>query len=111
MSNDISFTEFVRKPFVVEAVEVTVDNIEQIAEFVGTMDHKDDGTPFIKVNRKIVPNVLKVYPGFYMTRMGDNIRCYTKRIFLAQFIEQTPEIREWVDFMNGDTIVPEEVAS
>lgn len=98
----MEFTEFVRKPFVVEAVEVTTDNIEEIAEFVGTLRKKDDGTPFIQVDRRLIPNVFRVFPGFWMTRMGDNIRCYSKRIFTDQFTEITPEIKTWVEFIGKD---------
>jgi hypothetical protein len=96
----MEFTTFVRKPFKVEAVEVTTNNIGDIAEFVGTLRHKDNGTPYIQVDRRLVPNVFRVYPGFWMTKMGDNIRCYSKRVFEEQFIVNTDEINQWVNFMN-----------
>lgn len=103
----VEFNEFVRKPFVVDAVEITEDNIKEIAEYIGEFQTKKDGTPYIYVNRKIVPNVFRVYVGFYMTKMGDNIRCYTPKIFHAQFTDMTPDIKKWVDFMNTDTIIEE----
>lgn len=96
----MEFTTFVRKPFRVEAVEVTAENISDIAGFVGTLRHKDNGTPYIQVDRRLVPNVFRVYPGFWMTKMGDNIRCYAKRVFEEQFIANTDEINQWVNFMN-----------
>lgn len=98
----MEFTKFVRKPFTVEAVEVTEENITDIAEFVGTLREKEDGTPYIQVDRRLVPNIFRVYPGFWMTKMGDNIRCYSKRIFNEQFVESDPAIMEWVHFMNGE---------
>lgn len=98
----MEFTTFVRKPFTIEAVEITEDNIEAVAEFVGTLRKKDDGTPFIQVDRRLVPNIYRAYPGFWMTKMGDNIRCYSKRIFEEQFVEDTPEIDKWVKFMNRE---------
>ena len=94
---------FVRKPFTVEAVEVTRENIAEVAEFVGILRENNDGTPYIQVDRRLVPNVYRVYPGFWMTRMGDNIRCYSKKIFKNQFTEVTPDIKNWVEFMNKDT--------
>ena len=107
----MEFTTFVRKPFIVEAVEVTEENIADIAEHVGTLQEKADGTPFIKVNTRLVPNVFRVFPGFWMTKMGDNIRCYSKRIFEEQFVESDQKIMDWVEFMNGKTkAVTEEVA-
>lgn len=100
----MDFSPFVRKPFVVEAIEVTEDNINEIAEFVGTLRKKDNGTPFIQVDRRLVPNIFRVFPGFWMTRMGDNIRCYSKRAFFEQFVENTPDIDKWVQFMNKESI-------
>ena len=96
----MEFNDFVRKPFVVEAVEVTTENISEIAEFVGTLQSKADGTPFIQVDRKKIPNVYRVYPGFWMTRMGDNIRCYSRRVFTEQFVRMTPDIQDAVDVIN-----------
>jgi uncharacterized protein with HEPN domain len=98
----MGFSTFVRKPFIVEAIQVTTENIGELAELVGVLREKDNGTPYIQVDRRLVPNIYRVYPGFWMTKMGDNIRCYSKRIFMDQFIEATEEIENWVQFMNGD---------
>ena len=97
----MQFNTFVRKPFTVEAVEVTKDNIEEIAPFVGTMRQKEDGTPYIQVDRRLVPNIFRVYPGFWMTKMGDNIRCYAPKVFNEQFIKNDDKINEWVEFMGA----------
>lgn len=102
----MELTEYVRKPFVVEAVEITEENISEIAGYVGELKQKEDGTSFISVDRRLVPNIFRVYPGFYMTRMGDHIRCYSRKVFNEQFTGMTPEIKVWVDFMN----TPAEVA-
>ncbi len=96
----MDFTTFVRKPFTVEAVEVTEENIAEIAEFVGTLRQKDDGTPYIHVDRRLIPNIYRVFPGFWMTKMDDSVRCYSKQIFKKQFIESTPDIESWVIFLN-----------
>lgn len=99
--DNMQFTTFVRKPFVVDAVEVTTENIGEVAKYVGDLREKEDGTPYILVDRRLVPNVFRVYPGFFMTKMGENIRCYSRKIFKEQFTEQTDEIKNWVDFMGG----------
>lgn len=95
----MEFTTFVRKPFVVEAVEVTAENIEDVAKYIGDVREKEDGTKYILVDRRLVPNVFKVYPGFFMTKMGENIRCYSRKIFKEQFVEMADEIQPWLDFM------------
>jgi hypothetical protein len=97
----VEFTTFVRKPFVVDAIEITTQNIAEVANYIGDLREKEDGTPYILVDRRLVPNVLRVYPGFFMTKMGENVRCYSRRIFREQFTEQSEEIKPWIDFMTG----------
>jgi hypothetical protein len=98
---DLEFNSFIRKPFTVDAVQVTEDNMAEVAKLVGELKEKDDGTPFIQVDKKKVPNIYRVFPGFWMTRMGNHIRCYSPKIFHDQFVQDNPQIREWVDFVNG----------
>lgn len=93
----MEFTTFVRRPFIVEAVEVTTDNIAEIAKLVGTLREKEDGAPYINVDRRLFPNIYRVYPGFWMTKMGDNVRCYSKQVFRKQFIENSPDIEIWFE--------------
>ena len=99
----MDFDTFVRKPFVVQAVEITKENIEEVAQFVGTLRKKEDGTPYILVDQRLVPNVFRVYPGFFMTKMGENFRCYSRRIFLDQFIPKDDSTQQWLDYLNGDS--------
>lgn len=95
----LEFTEFVRKPFVIEAVMVTEENIAEIAKHVGELEKLDNGEVFIRVDRRLVPNVFRVMPGYYMTRMGDHIRCYSKKVFTEQFVGMTEDIGRWVNYM------------
>lgn len=106
---ELEFGEFVRKPFVVEAIEVTAENMKDLAEHIGTLRYKDDKTPYIAVDRRLIPNVYRVYPGFWMTRMGDNIRCYSAKIFKEQFVEKTSQMEAWVEWMNSDDRVEEPI--
>lgn len=98
----MEFTTFVRKPFTVEAVEVTTENIAELSELVGTLRQKDNGTPYIQVDRRLVPNVYRVYPGFWLTKMGDNVRCYSKRIFMEQFMPMDSETQAWILSVSGN---------
>lgn len=99
----MEFTTFVRKPFVVEAVEITAENINEVAKYIGDVREREDGTQYILVDRRLVPNVFKVYPGFFMTKMGENIRCYSRKIFKEQFVEEDESIRPWLDFMEKNS--------
>jgi hypothetical protein len=96
---EMEFTTFVRKPFVVEAVEVTAENIAEVAKYVGDLREKEDGTQYILVDRRLVPNVLRVYLGFYMTKMGENVRCYSRKIFREQFVEKDDSIDPWLELI------------
>lgn len=93
---DLVFKNFIRKPFTVEAIEITTENIEELSQYIGKIRHQGNGSPYIFVDRRFIQGVEKVYPGFWMTRMGDNIRCYSKKIFLDQFTESTPEAQAWL---------------
>lgn len=109
----MDFTQFVRRPFTVEAVLITEDNLEEIAQFVGTIARKGDGTRFIKVDRRLVPNLTRVFPGFWMTRLDDKIRCYSPKAFREQFVASDADIMSWVDFLRADAqtpVAPEVVA-
>jgi hypothetical protein len=94
-------TTYLRRPFYIEAVEITAENIEEVAKLVGEIRHNDDG-PYIQVNRDILPNMHQVYIGFFMTKMGKNIRCYSPELFREQFTPKTDAIDEWVSFVNKD---------
>lgn len=82
----MGFKKYKRKPFEVEAVEITEENIDELAQYIGTVRvREEDQVKFIQVDRRLIPNVARVYQGFYMTKMGDNIRCYSPRTFKEQF--------------------------
>ena len=100
----MEFETFVRKPFVVKAVEITEDNIEELAKFIGTLKHDEEGNPFIEVNRHKVPNIPTVHPGYWMTRMGKNTRCYAKRIFEREFVASNPQVAFLVDKINENAL-------
>lgn len=97
----MDFATFVRKPFIVEAVEITEENIAEVAEHVGKLKENEDGSHFISVNRLLFPSLYNVYPGFWMTKMGDNVRCYSKAVFKKQFIENDPDIETWIKNINS----------
>lgn len=75
-----------RKPFYIEAVQITTENIEEIAELIGrVMTKEEDGSPFIQIDNVIIPGISRAYPGFWLTIMNDRYRCYSNKIFTSQF--------------------------
>lgn len=91
----MDYVHYVRRPFEVDAVEITEDNIAEIAKLVGELKFKDD-TTYIQLDRRIIPNVTKAYIGWFMTKLetdsGTNYRCYSPKAFHEQFIEHAPTI-------------------
>ena len=105
----MEYTSFARKPFVVEAIEITAENLNDIAEMVGTIRTTVDDKVYIQVDRRLIPNIDRVFPGFWLTRMGKNIRCYSAKVFNEQFTEVTDDIKSWVDFLNVEEETSQEI--
>jgi len=86
----LTFTSFVRKPFLVEAVLITAENIDELGALLGEVKEKD-GEKFILIDRRIVPNIKKAYIGWWVTKLDDNLRCYSPKVFEKEFTDYTVE--------------------
>lgn len=98
----MKFKTFVRKPFLVQAIEITPNNLEEVAKFVGDVRRDENGSRYILVDPRLVPNVTRVYPGYFMSKMGRTVRCFSHYSFLDQFAEETPRTRSWFDFARNE---------
>ncbi len=80
-------TDFVRKPFVVKVIEVTIDNMKEVNDthHIGSLEEKEDGTPFIAVKTKKADKPFRVFPGYFVVEMGRNVRCFSRKLFFQQF--------------------------
>ena len=83
----MTFETYTRRPFVVEAMEITDDNIYDVAKMIGINGEvrERDDIKYIAVDKRIVPNIHRATAGWWLTRMGDNLRCYSPKIFNEQF--------------------------
>lgn len=85
----MEFNTYIRKPFIVEAVEITDENIEEVAALIGKIKiNEETEVAFIALDRRVIPNVGRAYVGWWLTKLGDNYRCYAPKVFTEQFIEQ-----------------------
>lgn len=90
---------WVRKPFYVEAVHVTDDNMEVVAAWCGgkILATKSDNSRYIKVNVKNAMSArqTKAFVGDWVLKSGDSFKVYKHDSFLKVF-EKTdlPEIPE-----------------
>lgn len=89
------FKKYIHKPYVVEAVTISEDNFATVADLIGHPDPEngnrvrtdEDGNPYIVPDRRLIPNVYKVYLGYILTRIGDKYHCYAPHIFEEQFTD------------------------
>ena len=82
----MNFTSFVRRPFLVEAVQITPENIDELALLLGEVKEKD-GEKHILLDRRIVPNIKRAFVGWWVTKLDDNLRCYSPKVFDKEFTQ------------------------
>lgn len=90
---EIHFDNFTRRSFDVEAVQITEENIHELARFVGEVK-SENGIEYIVLDRRIVPTVSRAYIGWWVTRMNDNMRCYSNKTFHNQFEPRVTQTEE-----------------
>jgi len=83
---DLPFERFARVPFQVNAILITEENLEQVADLVGEIRTNEEGERYIAINRKIVPTVGRAFVGWYLTSYNDALRCYSPSVFNEQFV-------------------------
>lgn len=98
----MNFKTYIRRPFEVRAIQITSKNLDEVAKFIGDVKEDETGSKYILVDQRLVPNVEKVYPGFFMTKMRNNVRCYSRRVFFDQFVEMDDDIKELIDLLNDE---------
>ncbi len=85
----MEYTEFVRVPFLVQAVQITEENFDDIFELIGKeVKELPGGKRYILIDRRIIPNGHKAQIGGWVTSMNDKIRYYSKSAFEEQFVER-----------------------
>lgn len=83
----MEFKTYTHKPYDVEAVEITLDNIDEVAAIIGIdgeVNRKNE-KPFIMVDRRKVRYVYKVTTGWFLTHMNGTYRCFSPTAFADQF--------------------------
>lgn len=85
----LDFKPYERVSFEVEAVQVTKENIQEVAQLIGQLDKSaNPAHPRIRVNPKKVPNIRFVNIGWWVTRVGDYYRCYKPKLFNEHYKEK-----------------------
>lgn len=108
MGESLKFDRYARTPFQVEAVRITEENFQEVADLIGEIT-TEDGKTFIAINRKIIPTMGKAFVGWYLTRSGDSLRCYSAKVFKQQFMSLNSEARVTWEFPNDASKPPKRV--
>jgi hypothetical protein len=90
---DILLQNFVRKPFEVSGVQVTLENVEVVAAWCGgkvkdkAASARFPATKFVKVpvKRPQTPRQTTAFPGDWVLYNGTGFKVYTEQAFEASF--------------------------
>lgn len=81
-------TKYIRKPFEVEAVQVTDENIEEVKEWCqGTLESDDRRFIRVRVARALNERQTKAYAGDWVLYAGTGFKVYTSKAFYKTFEE------------------------
>lgn len=88
-------TKFTRKPFEVDAVQVTAENIDEVAKWCQGEVTTEDGQPCIKVRvlRALNERQTKAFVGDWVLYAGTGYKVYIDKAFKKSFVEKTEELR------------------
>lgn len=114
-------TKYIRKPFNIDAVQVTATNIEEIAKWVDGETRTDDLGQYVKVrvHRPLNDRQTKAYIGDWVLYAGTGYKVYTPKAFANSFEQVSGESvyidtdnikrEQIVGVVDGDVVVPKRV--
>lgn len=82
---------YVRKPFEVEAVQVTEENLTDVADWCdGDIRHTADKVPFVKVQvaRPLTTRQTRAFVGDWILYAGRGFKVYTAKAFEGAFVKK-----------------------
>lgn len=118
-------TKYIRKPFEIDAVQVTTDNIAEVAKWVDGEIRSDDLGQYVKVrvHRPLNDRQTKAYVGDHVLYAGTGYKVYTDKAFKNSFEQASgetvmvdtdmpkgPANDEIQAVVEGDVVVPKRVA-
>lgn len=86
-ANMVEPVKYVRKPFEVDAVQVTEGNIEEVKDWCQGTLQQDGNRQFIKVHvaRALNERQTKAFPGDWVLYAGAGFKVYTNKAFHKTF--------------------------
>lgn len=79
--------KFIKKPLIVEVVEVTTENFQEVSEWCQGTTYENDGNPYIRVRVQKPLNVrqTQAYVGDWILYTEWGYKVYTTKAFRANF--------------------------
>jgi hypothetical protein len=92
----IEIVKYIRKPFEVDAVQVTADNMSEVANWCGGEVLTDNGNNFVKVSveRFLNERQTKAFNGDWVLKAGTGYKVYTPKAFSKSFEPLTGVARD-----------------
>ena len=100
MSNALKTHKFARKTFYVDAVRVSENNMEAVAEWCGgeiVTDHEDGAHVKVKVHRPITERQTMAFIGDWVLWAGNGFKVYTPKAFDKSFEKVRTLTKEQAD--------------
>lgn len=107
----IQTARFARKPFEVEAVQVTAENFKDVAEWCGGEIKTFPNEEFIKIKvaRVLNERQTKAFIGDWVLKAGQGFKVYTNKAFLKSFdpveVKAVYDEQDALIHLNGDVAV------
>lgn len=97
-------TKYIRKPFNIDAVQVTHQNMQEIAQWVDGQVLQDELGPYVKVrvHRPLNDRQTKAYVNDWVLYAGTGYKVYTEKAFKNSF-EQVSGETTLIDVSNTKT--------
>ena len=102
--------QYVRKPFFVDAVQVTEENMAEVAKWCnGTLEAGDDARPdpyiHVDVKRPLAERQTRAFVGDWILSSGNGFKVYTNVSFEKNFEDVNHKLSELTDVLDKLNLV------
>lgn len=110
--SDLTIEKYIRKPFLIDAVQVTKENMAAVAEWCGgtimTEKHGREEVSFIfvKVSYPRNERQTKAFVHDWALKVGTGVKLYTPRAFKLAFEKFVPPSRPTPEEIWGQELLP-----
>lgn len=100
---ELKTEKFVRRPFHVQAVQITADNMAEVAKWCGGTIKSEGAVSFIKVDVQHPVNVRQTqgYVGNWVLKAGEQFKVYQDKAFKATFQQDKTKVERGYTVTNA----------